>query len=218
MKKLTFSLLACLSLAGPCFAGQRTVSSGKDYSKTPQAPIESCFKEQELQLDVFGAFADGNRPHAGPFQEHGWGGGIGLNYFFSRTMGLGVDATWLAAHDNTGGDARRNNDRDDGRDDRVFEKLGIDSDLTTIHNFSGSFIFRFPLDGACLAPYLFVGGGFHVDGEQWASAHGGAGVEYRVVPQKIGIFTDARFTYFGDRFGNGAQNNVMARAGVRFVF
>jgi len=38
------------------------------------------------------------------------------------------------------------------------------------------------------------------------------------VPERIGIFTDARFTYFGDRYGNGEQNNIMARAGVRFVF
>ena len=115
-------------------------------------------------------------------------------------------------------ESRRNIDEDTLEE--VADRFGveIDSDKTTIHNFSGSLIWRFPMDSACLAPYIYAGGGFHVDGEQWASAHAGVGVEYRVVPQKVGIFTDARFTFFGDRFGNGDQNNIMARAGVRFVF
>ena len=215
MKKMTFSLVAVLGLVGTSFAGQPMAAPSKGYKDVAPA---TCFNDRELQIDVFGAFADGNRPHAGPIQEHGWGGGIGLNYFFTRMIGVGVDATWLYAHDNTGGDVRRNQDRDDGRDERVARRLGIDSDKTTIHNFSGSLIFRFPSDATCLAPYLYLGGGFHVDGEQWASAHAGAGIEYRVVPHRIGLFTDARFTYFGDRFGYGDQNNIMARAGVRFVF
>ena len=215
MKKLTFSLLAALGLVGTSFAGQPMVSS-KEY-KQP-APPEHCFNDRELQFDIFGAFTDGNRPYAGPIQEHGWGGGIGVNYFFSRMLGVGFDATWLAAHDNTGGDVRANQDRDDGRDEEVFEELGIDSDLTTIHNFSGSLIFRFPIDSACIAPYLFLGAGFHVDGKQWASGHVGGGLEFRIVPQKIGIFVDARYTYFGDRFGYGDQGNVGLRSGVRIVF
>jgi hypothetical protein len=199
MKKLTFSLVACLSLAGPCFAGHRTVSSGKDY-KAPQAPMEGCFKDQELQLDIFGAYADGNAlDHAGPLQDHGFGGGLGVNYFFTRMVGLGVDATGLY-----GRESRHNG--------------AIDPKHTTVYNFTGSVILRFPIDSKCLAPYVFAGGGFHTDGDNWASAHGGLGVEYRVVPQKIGIFTDARWTYYGDRYGNGDQNNAMARAGIRLVF
>ena len=111
-------------------------------------------------------------------------------------IGVGVDATWIAARDNQG--------------------PNVDNDRTTFHNITSSLIFRFPMD--CLAPYVFAGGGFHVDGEQWASAHAGVGIEYRIVPRKIGLFTDARFTYFGDRFGRGDHNTVMARAGVRLVF
>jgi opacity protein-like surface antigen len=199
MKKLTYSLLVAFALVGTSFAGREVVSySGKGTKEV--APAETCFLDQELQLDIYGAYVDGNRPHAGPIREHGWGGGVGINYFFSRMIGVGVDATWIYADDNDG-------DNDNNHDDN-----------TIIHNFSGSLIFRFPSDETCLAPYVFVGGGFHVDGEQWASAHAGVGLEYRIVPNKIGIFTDARFTYFGDRFGDGDQNNIMARAGVRVVF
>jgi hypothetical protein len=196
MKKLTLSLLMSLGLVGSTFAGQE-MASGKEYKGGPE-PI-TCFKDQELQLDIFGAYADGNRPHAGQFDEHAVGGGVGINYFFHRNIGVGVDATWLYGGEKNGGDHSN-----DGN--------------TTYHNFTSSLIFRFPIDEICLAPYVFVGGGFHVDGDQWASAHAGVGLEYRIVPERIGIFTDARFTYFGDRYGDGDQNNIMARAGVRFVF
>ncbi len=199
MKKLTFSLLAAFALVGTSFAGHEVVAySGKDSKKTI-VPPETCFLDKELQVDLFGAYADGNRPHAGAIREHGYGGGIGINYFFTRMLGVGVDATWLYADANS-------------------EHLGSANDNTVIHNFSGSLIFRFPSDQTCLAPYAFIGGGFHVDGDQWASAHAGLGLEYRIVPNKIGIFADARFTYFGDRYGQGDQNNLMGRAGIRVVF
>jgi hypothetical protein len=114
-------------------------------------------------------------------------------------VGLGVDATGVYGRES----------RHDG---------AIDPKHTTVYNFTGSVILRFPSDSLCVAPYVFAGGEFHTDGDNWASAHAGVGVEYRVVPQKIGIFTDARWTYDGDRYGNGEQNNGMARAGIRVVF
>ena len=125
--------------------------------------------------------------------------GIGVNYFFTRNVGIGVDATWLYAKEASDTD-------------------GVEGDHTTIHNFTGSLIFRLPMDESCLAPYFFVGGGFHVDGEQWASAHAGVGIEYRIVPQKVGLFADGRWTYLGDRFGNDDLNFFSTRLGVRFVF
>ena len=205
MKQLTFSLIACLSLAGSCFAGDRTVYSGKTSKsyKRPQPPMESCFKDQELQLDIFGAYADGNAlDHAGPLQDHGVGGGVGVNYFFTRMVGVGFDVTGLY-----------------GRENRQHDERGsIDAKHTTMYGFTGSVILRFPIDSSCIAPYLFAGGGFHTDGDNWASGHAGIGFEYRIVPQKLGIFTDARWTYYGTRYGNGDQNNVMARLGVRVVF
>jgi hypothetical protein len=200
MKKIAFSLLAAVAVTGTSFAGTEVYASSKEY-KAPLPP-EGCFLDQELQIDVYGAYVDGNGPsHAGPIREHGWGGGIGINYFFSRNIGIGVDGTWIAADENAAAGLDDNN-----------------GDRTVFHNVTGSVIVRFPIDEICLAPYLFAGGGFHVDGDQWASAHAGVGLEYRIVPNKVGLFTDARFTYFGDRYGRGDQNNIMVKAGVRFVF
>jgi hypothetical protein len=196
MKKLAFSLLAVATLGGTSFAGHEMVSS-KEY-KQP-IPEPTCFLDRELQIDVFGAYADGNaQTHAGPVRDHGWGGGIGVNYFFTRNIGLGVDAYWLGATPNAA--------------------ASRESSLTTFHNVTGSLIFRLPNDATCLAPYGYLGGGVHVDGDTWASAHVGLGLEYRIVPNKVGLFVDARWTYFGDRYGSGDQNWFLGKAGVRFVF
>jgi opacity protein-like surface antigen len=195
--KAISTLCASTILVAAAVAGDgKQIAIDKGY----HAPEASCFKDQELQIDIFGQYTVGEGPsHAGPVRDHGWGGGIGINYFFTRNIGIGIDAAWLYAKD-------RSSVGDD------------DDDHTTIHNFSGSLIARFPIDDKCLAPYLYVGGGAAVDGEQWASAHAGAGLEFRVQPQKMGIFVDGRWTYYGDRFGHEDLNNFSGRVGVRWVF
>jgi hypothetical protein len=196
MKKLTITLLASLSLATASFAGQE-VYVGKDSKAAP--PLVTCFNDQELQLDIFGLYQDGNSDrHAGPIKDHGWGGGLAINYFFSRYIGIGAEGYHVRARDNgaAGGDH-------DG-----------------ITNINGMLIFRLPIDDACIAPYAFLGGGASIneDGDDWAVGFGGIGLEYRVVPNKVGLFVDARWNYYGDRYGNGDQNNFLGRAGVRWVF
>lgn len=200
MKKVVITLAACTAFAGSCFAGTETVSSGKTHKEyKAEEPASTCFADTELQLDTFGAYVDGNSPnHAGPIRDHAWGGGIGVNYFFARYFGLGVDGYWVAAKSNLA--------------------AGASEDTTTFHNGSGSFIVRYPIDSLCLAPYAFIGGGVHVDGDQFASGHAGVGVEYRVVPNKIGIFSDARWNYFGTRYGHDDQNNFLVKAGFRVIF
>jgi hypothetical protein len=199
MKKLAFSLLAVASITATSFAGHEMVATGKESK--PVIPEVGCFLDRELQIDVFGAYVDGNSSsHAGYIRDHGWGGGIGVNYFFTRNIGLGVDGIWIYGKEN------------------AASSPNADSDSTVFHNVTGSLIFRFPMDEICLAPYVFVGGGYTVDGADWASAHAGVGLEYRVVPNKVGLFIDARWTYFGDRYGRGDLNNFLGKAGVRFVF
>jgi len=44
------------------------------------------------------------------------------------------------------------------------------------------------------------------------------GAEYRIVPNKLGIFADGRWNYYGDNYGHDVQNNFLFRAGVRVVF
>src|SRR4051812_27359367 len=177
MKKLTIAFFASIALAATSFAGHEVVSSGKEYKGNPVPPV-TCFQDQELQLDVFGAFQIGEGPdHAGPIHDHGWGGGVGINYFFSRYIGIGAEGYWIYADHNAA-------------------TPGDDNGKTIFHNLGGSLIFRLPIDEMCLAPYAFVGGGAVLDSEQWAVAFAGVGVEYRVVPNKVGLFIDGRFNYF----------------------
>lgn len=194
MIKTTIPLFSILALASTAIAGQQMTSK---ETKEP-VPTE-CFAARELQLDIFGQYSDGNGPvHAGTFKDHAFGGGIGVNYFFTRNFGMGVDAAWLSG--------------------KEAPYTSRNSERVITHNFSASLIYRFPIDSICLAPYVFAGAGFVVDGAQWATAHAGAGIEYWVIPQKLGLFADTRWTYLGDRYGHDDLNNVSARVGVRVVF
>ena len=84
MKKITLPLIACLALASSAFAGQEVKES-----KDTKVVEEPCFKDQELQLDVFSSWTN-----ARDSREHnsGFGGGLGANYFFMRYLGVGADA------------------------------------------------------------------------------------------------------------------------------
>lgn len=179
MKKNALPYLACLAFASSAFAGQPVVES-KDY-KAP-AP-EPCFRDQEFQLDVFGSYTDSRsaNPHA-----DGFGGGIALNYFFMRYVGVGVDGNLF------------------------------DGDANGVWSTTGRIIARFPIDNGignlCLAPYIFGGGGYEVNGDGFGTLHAGGGLEWRAT-QSFGVFGEGRYTW-----GEDDQNSAQARVGVRFVF
>lgn len=79
MKKYIITGLAAAVMASAALAGA-------DYKKTIIPPEESCrFRDMEAQVDAFGtgAFYRAGNP--------GWGGGLGLNLFAFRYIGLGVE-------------------------------------------------------------------------------------------------------------------------------
>jgi hypothetical protein len=76
-------VIAALAFASSAFAGHE-VKETKDY-KTPEEP---CFKDQELQLDLFGSWNGTN--HDNP-HSIGFGGGGAVNYFFIKYLGVGID-------------------------------------------------------------------------------------------------------------------------------
>src|ERR1043166_3420993 len=59
------------------------------FTYTSAGPL---FTAQELSLDLFGTYTAGKRHLSKLFQtniSHGqWGGGVGLNYFFTRERGI----------------------------------------------------------------------------------------------------------------------------------
>ena len=199
MKKLVFSFAALVAISAASFAGTESYSGPAKEYKQVEKP--ACFSDKEIQLDVFGAYQDGHaQQHAGPIKDHGWGGGVAVNYFFARYFGLSAEGSWLEGHDNAGASGREG------------------SKSTQFQSVTGSLIFRYPIDAWCLAPYVFTGGGATIDGGATAVYHIGVGLEYRIVPNKIGIFADGRWNYYGDKDGHDVQNNFLFRAGARLVF
>lgn len=176
MNKTAFSVLASLAVASSAFAGAEV----KEY-KESKTVLEPCFNDTELQLDVFYTYTD---TEGGGYTD-GSGGGLAVNYFFMRNLGIGVDGN-------------------------IF-----DGGVNGVWQTSGSLIARFPLElgGLCLAPYIFGGGGVQADGTTSGTIHAGGGLEFRIVPQRLGIFTEGRYTWAG-----GTDDSAQVRAGVRFVF
>lgn len=115
--------------------------------------------------------------------QDGFGGGGSLNYYFTRNIGFQVDYN-------------------------IY-----DGDVSGRHEVTGSLLLRLPIDSTCLAPYALVGGGVGMDGTTEALFTAGAGVEYRVVPHRVGIFAEGRYLLGDDSDSAGA-----ARVGLRFVF
>ena len=155
MKKLTLALLTVAITATGAFAG----TSAKTFKETV-APAPDCkFRDQEFQVDAFaaGAWYSTGRP--------GWGGGLGVNYFFTKFIGIGVEQDLL------------------GR--------GSQTEWATI----GNLFLRYPICSLNLAPYGLVGGGAaYGTGKGHGFGHVGGGLEYRVT-DNIGLFSDARYVY-----------------------
>jgi hypothetical protein len=161
MKKLTYSILIGAIAASSALAGDHVVSSGKE-TKAVIPPAEPCFRDHEFQLDVFGTYTNSLRNLQ---YQDGFGGGIGVNYFFTRYIGVGVDGS-------------------------VY-----DGDVSGVWNTTGSIIARLPIENSiCIAPYIYGGGGVRMDGATVGTVHAGGGLEWRV-SHDIGIFSDVRYTW-----------------------
>jgi len=113
------------------------------------------YRSQEFTIDLFGSYRRGSSNVGDFFDEPEggvWGGGVGLNYFFTRMVGIGTDVSMHA-------------------DGRQF-----------IDNTSASLILRFPIGASAVAPYVFAGGGRNFDPSDEWEAHAGAGIEFRLNP------------------------------------
>ena len=219
MKKYIITGVMAAVAATSAFAG--TVTASKEV-----APVEPpcLFRDNELQLDLFGLGdfyqgANGNflgniagtgaetRQFSG---RPGWGGGLGLNYFFSRFVGLGIEQSVFG--------------RSPGGNVNDYADYGY-----TRWQTAGNLILRYPICQWNLAPYLLVGGGAQYgnvpninlgNGVRYRMAgqgfgHVGGGLEYRVT-ETIGVFSDARYLFSG--VDGLANNQLQWRYGLRFAF
>jgi len=188
MNKLTLSALAAFAVTGSAFAGPATVVSSKDF-KQPAAP--QFFKDTEFALDAFYSYNDAQRRDSQYFTD-GNGGGVGINYFCHRYLGVDVEGNWWK-----------------GTRPNISTKE-VGSQVTA------NLIVRYPMEFTSfgMAPYILGGGGALFSNQNCGFSDVGAGVEFRVTPQ-VGIFSDWRWNFMT----GGNRNDVSTtRAGVRFVF
>jgi hypothetical protein len=192
------------------FAGPMEESS-KTVVAPPPPPIqESLYRAHEWNVDLFGAYAPAGRDGRKYLGDHAWGGGAGVDYFFTRNLGLGVEGLVL-----------------DGTGSRSGDVSG---------EFALNAIGRLPIGNTPVAPYAFAGIGAFLPGsgsnffntvtngirhkvndrnsdDILLEGHVGLGFEYRF-QRHIGLFTDGRY-----EFVNKSDNNFgLVRAGVRFAF
>jgi len=165
MKKLTLALLTVAVSVTGAFAG----TSAKTFKQTVAPTPECKFRDQELQVDAFaaGAFYNQGRP--------GWGGGLGVNYFFTKFIGLGVEQD-------------------------VLGHQGAPGEWIT----AGNLFLRYPICSLNLAPYALVGGGAAYGSGRRGHGFGdvGGGLEYRVT-DNVGLFSDARWVYSSEEPKSG---------------
>ena len=188
MKTITIGIISSAILACSAFAGDDGTTT-KDY-KAPVPPAPPCFKDQEFQIDLFGSYINMTRQGHDDFfhafnhdrERDGGGGGLGVNYFFLRYVGVGVDGDVNSTHhglwDTTG---------------KLIARIPIEL---------GSF---------CMAPYAFGGGGVQTDGVTAGTYVAGAGVEFRVAAH-VGIFGEGRYTWAAhEREDDNAQARLGVR-------
>ncbi len=112
------------------------------------------FNANELSLDLFGSYLNPERKFNDLFEtniRHGtWGGGVGLNYFFTRELGIEADVN-MSAHEG-----------------RIVDQV------------LGNLVLRIPIESARIAPYIFGGGGRSVSPDWDWLADAGVGLDFRL--------------------------------------
>ena len=192
MKKYIITGIMAAIAATSAFAGTETVSKEIVVVEDP-----CLFRDQEIQLDLFG-LGDFYQSSGDLGGRPAWGGGLGLNYFFSKYVGVGLEQDLFG----------RNSGSSTGNDFGYTRWATI-----------GNLFLRYPICSINLAPYIMVGGGAiygnvpKLGGQ--GIGHVGGGLEYRFT-KNIGLFSDARYLYSGAAGLPSSQ--LMWRYGLRFAF
>jgi Outer membrane protein beta-barrel domain len=154
-------------------AGLVFSAHAQDYTAPQQAQTSPSnyyddreYHACEVSVDGFGVGVlheydfNGNGLHR---KNYRFGGGAGINLFFTKYLGIGADAYAISpAH-------------------RTFV------DTTT-----GNLILRMPIGDTGLAPYIFGGAGYEFKGIDQIVGGGGVGLEMRIV-KHFSFFVDARY-------------------------
>jgi hypothetical protein len=237
MKKLTRFLIA-LTFINVAYAGPETFSAKEVVSAPTTPPI--WYRDNEWDVSAWFAYAfpetDGDRnsladtfsANSGPGRydrfladNHSFGGGAEVKYFFHRYFGIGIEGFALAS---------------DGASYTV-ENFGAtaafkDRDEHAVGGALGTLTLRYPIGHTRFAPYVWAGGGgafgghnetavyvggnlerINHDVESRAMGQFGGGFEVRLTPH-IGLLSD-----FSWNVVDGTHNNFgMVRTGINIGF
>jgi len=253
MTRLFPTAAMVLVLAGKAFAGDF-----KEMKQAAPTPCPQWYADNEWNVSLWGTYLFTNTDYnrnlwlvdvvqstvegAGVLgtydryvgDDHAWGGGIDLKYFFYRYFGVGVEGYIVNA-------------RKGGFDISADPELEVfDRERLTHHRAIGSvlgtFTLRYPVPCTRFAPYAWAGVGAIFGGGERDSLHAtsfadppdafdsvahtvhygdyttavgqfGAGLETRITPH-VGWLTDLSFSVI-----EGPRNNFgMIRTGVNFAF
>ncbi|HEY2801114.1 MAG TPA: outer membrane beta-barrel protein [Chthoniobacterales bacterium] len=203
MKKFIVSLFSLMTLVAPAFAGPPEISSKEE--QTYHAPAEQFYDDREWNLDLFGAYAfTGNEYRNDRYlnTDHAFGGGLDVNYMFTRYLGAGLEGYALDA-DNVIGQASGN---------LVF-RYPIPNTRFAPYGYAGGGV----LFNGSRVEDLVASGESPASVRRNSDAEGlgqlGVGFEVRITPH-IGIIND-----FSWNIVDGPDNNFgMLRSGLRFAF
>lgn len=86
-----------------------------------------------------------------------------------------------------------------------------------VHNvYEGDIVLRYPIQGACIAPYILLGGGGVSNSSNFGYGDAGIGIEARVAPH-VGIFADGTYHWTGGGSGD-LRDFTLVRLGVKYAF
>jgi hypothetical protein len=252
MKRSILVLIILSACSGFVYSGEY---SSKEMKQVTPAPCPEWYGDNEWNVNLWGTYAftntdynpnlwlvdvvqstsEGN-PVLGTFDkyigdDHAWGGGGDIKYFFHRYFGVGIEGFVL--------DAKKG-----GFDIFESQEFGIftrqrTSDERAIGAVLGTFTLRYPIPCSRFAPYAWAGVGaifgggesdtlvthgppdaFEVDahtrhfgGETKLLGQFGAGLEFRIT-RHIGWTNDLSWGVI-----DGPKNNFgMVRSGLNFAF
>jgi opacity protein-like surface antigen len=240
MKKLTLTLavlgaFCAISLAGP------EQYSGKEMKQVAPAPCPEWYSDNEWNISIWGAYAFSGTENGrtsieesddfssyGTYdrflaEDHAFGGGLDVKYFFHRYFGVGVEGMALYGHSRHGVfDHAPNNANEE------FWK----SEDHTSGAALGTFTLRYPFHCSRFSPYVWGGiGGYFGGNNDQPSGDGnngrfldnkdesrfggqvGGGLEVRIT-RHIGITGD-----FSWNILDGPHNDFgLVRTGLNFSF
>ncbi|HSY75139.1 MAG TPA: hypothetical protein VK810_06695 [Dongiaceae bacterium] len=151
----TAGIVCCANAQDSTSTTTTTTVTTRQNADTDTLPNSDFYRANELSLDAFGMGSIGQQTidhFSGDRVRHNGraGAGLGVNYFFTRCIGIGGDAfTENTAHD-------------------------------FVDSASGNLIVRVPIADTGIAPYAFAGGGYQFDEVSQRFAQGGAGIEFRL--------------------------------------